>query len=63
MALFWRKYFYKTAAIVAALIIAVVVVGYASDGAKDWPVVPVIPLLIAGAVLLVGWTCRLQSKF
>ena len=63
MAPFWGKYFYRMAAIVAGLIVAVVVVGYASDSAKDWPVVPVVPLIIAGAILLVGWAYRLQSKF
>jgi hypothetical protein len=63
MALFLRKYFYSMEAIVAGIIVAVVAVGYASDSAKDWPVVPVIPLLIAGAILLVGWTYRLRSKF
>jgi hypothetical protein len=63
MAPFWGKYFYGTAAIVAGLIVAMVVVGYASDSAKDWPVVPVVPLIIAGAILLVGWAYRSQSKF
>ncbi len=63
MAPFSGKYFYTMAAIVAGIIVAVVVVSYASDSAKDWPVVPVIPLLIAGAILLVGWTYQLRSRF
>jgi hypothetical protein len=50
--------FFKTASIIAGLIVAVVIVGYASDSAKDWPVIPVVPLIIAGAIFLVGWTCR-----
>ena len=60
---FWGKYFYRMAAITAGLIVAVVIVGYASDSAKYWPVIPVVPLIIAGAILLVGWTYRLPSKF
>jgi type VI protein secretion system component VasK len=60
---FWEKFFFRTTAVIAGLIVAVVVVGYASDSAKDWPVIPVIPLIIAGGILLVGWTYRLQFKF
>ena len=43
---------------IAGLIVAVVIVGYASDSAKGWPVIPVVPLVIAGAIFLAGWTCR-----
>jgi hypothetical protein len=54
----WGNFFFKTASIIAGLIVAVVVVGYASNSVKDWPVMPIVPLIIAGAILLVGWTCR-----
>ena len=58
---FWGNFFFKASSIVAGLIVAVVVVGYASDSVKDWPVIPVVPLIIAGAILLVGWTFRHMS--
>ena len=55
---FRRNFAFETASIIAGLIVAVVVIGYVSDSVKDWPVIPIVPLIIAGAILLVGWTCR-----
>jgi hypothetical protein len=54
----WGNFVFETASIIAGLIVAVVVIGYASDSVKDWPVIPIVPLIIAGAILLVGWSCR-----
>jgi hypothetical protein len=58
---FRRNFAFETASIIAGLIVAVVVIGYVSDSIKDWPVIPIVPLIIAGAILLVGWTCRVVS--
>ena len=55
---FRRNFAFETASIIAGLIVAVVVIVYVSDSVKDWPVIPIVPLIIAGAILLVGWTCR-----
>ena len=54
----WGNFVFETANIIAGLIVAVVAIGYASDSVKDWPVIPIVPLIIAGVILLVGWTCR-----
>jgi type VI protein secretion system component VasK len=54
----WGKIIYWAATTIAVLIVAVVVVGYASNASEDWPVIPVIPLLIAGTIWLVGWALR-----
>ena len=51
------KFRFETASILAGLIVAVVAIGYASDSVKDWPVIPIVPLIIP-VILLVGWTCR-----
>jgi hypothetical protein len=55
---FRGNFFFKTASIIAGLIVAVVIVGYASDRGSNWPVIPIVAVVIAGAVLLVGWTFR-----
>jgi hypothetical protein len=57
----WGNFVFETASIIASLIVAVVVIGYESDSGKDWPVIPIVPLIIAGAILLVGWSCREMS--
>lgn len=52
------KFIYWAATIIAVLIVVVVLVGYASDASEGEPVIAVIPLLIAGAIWLVGWAFR-----
>jgi hypothetical protein len=58
MAAWWSKAIYWTATLVAILIVAWVVSGYAYSIAEGDPVLPIIPLLFAGAIWLAGWACR-----
>ena len=46
---------YWTATSVAGLIVALVIADYASSGG---PIIPVIPLLFAGVILVVGQFCH-----
>jgi hypothetical protein len=50
----WGKTIYWAATIFAVLILVVVVVGYASDAGEGEPVIPIVPLLFAGAIWLAG---------
>jgi len=54
----WGKIIFLAVTAIAVLIAGVVVVGYASNAGKGWPVIPVIPLLIAATVWLGGWAFR-----
>jgi hypothetical protein len=49
---------YWTATIIASLIAAAVAVGYVSDASEGVPFISVTALTVAGAIWLVGWTCR-----
>lgn len=50
--------FYWTATTVAGLIVALVVADYVSNASIGEPIIPVIPLLLAGAIWLIGQFCR-----
>jgi len=54
----WTVSFYWAATFISVLIVVVVVVGYASNASEGDPVMPIIPLLIAGAIWLIGWGFR-----
>jgi hypothetical protein len=54
----WGKIIFWAATAVAVLIVVVVVVSYASNADKDWPVIAVIPLLIAATFWFGGWAFR-----
>ena len=54
----WGKFIYWAATIIAVLIVAVVAIGYVSNTEEGEPIFPVIPLLVAGVIWLVGWGCR-----
>jgi hypothetical protein len=54
----WEKIIFLAVTAVAVLIVVVVVVDYASDAGEGWPVIAVIPLLIAATVWLGGWAFR-----
>ena len=49
------------ATIIASLIVVAVVISYVINSAEGVPVAPIIPLLIAGVIWLVGWTFRKRS--
>jgi hypothetical protein len=50
--------FYWTATSVAGLIVALVVADYVSNTSIGEPIIPVIPLLLAGAIWLIGQSCH-----
>lgn len=54
----WGKIIYWAATIISVLIVVVVVAGYVSNASEGEPVIPIIPLLLAGAIWLVGAACR-----
>ncbi len=43
---------------IAGLMVAAVIVGYVSDAAAGEPFIPIVALLAAGAIWLMGWMCR-----
>jgi hypothetical protein len=54
----WGKIVYWVATGIAVLIVLTVVVGYASNASEGEPVIPIVPLLIAGVVWLIGLAFR-----
>jgi uncharacterized membrane protein len=54
----WGKIIYWAATIIAVLILGVVAVDYVSNARKGYPVISIIPLLLAGIIWLVGWAFR-----
>jgi hypothetical protein len=58
MAAWWGQTIYWMTTIIAVLIVVWVAWSYVSNMTEGYPVVPIIPLLVAGAVWLVGWACR-----
>jgi hypothetical protein len=54
----WGELIYWTATVVAGLIVIFVVWGYLQNSNEGYPVIPVVPLLFAGAIWLAGRVCR-----
>jgi hypothetical protein len=54
----WGEFLYWIATILAGLIVAVALAGYFSNAAAGEPIIPVVALLLAGAIWLIGWVCR-----
>jgi hypothetical protein len=54
----WGELIYWVATIVAGLIVVFVVWGYVSNIEEGDPVMPIVPLLCAGAIWLAGRACR-----
>ena len=52
------KILYWTATIIAGLIVVAVVAGYVSNTGEGEPMIPIVPLALAGAIWLAGWACR-----
>jgi hypothetical protein len=50
------------ATVIAGLIVAVVLVGYVSNSAEGEPFIPVVALLAAGVIWVVGWTFRILLR-
>jgi hypothetical protein len=49
---------YWLATIIAVLIVVWVVGNYVFNIDRAYPVIPILPLVLAGAIWLVGWACR-----
>jgi hypothetical protein len=58
MIAWWGETLYWAATIIAGLIVAWVVWGYVYNMSRGEPIIPIIALLLAGAIWLVGWACR-----
>ena len=52
------KNLYWAATVIAGLIVVAVVTGYVSNAAEGEPFIPIVPLVLAGSIWLVGWACR-----
>jgi hypothetical protein len=52
------KILYWAATIIASLIVVAVVAGYVSNDREGEPFIPIVPLVLAGAIWLAGWACR-----
>ena len=58
MAARWGEFLYRMATILAGLIALLVIVGYFYDASRGEPIIPIVPLLLAGAIWLIGRSCR-----
>ena len=58
MAARWGEYLYRGATILAGLIALLVIVGYFYDASRGEPIIPIVPLLLAGIIGLIGRSCR-----
>jgi hypothetical protein len=58
MAAWWGEALYWVANLIAGLIVAWVVWSYAYNGDRGDHIIAVIPLLLAGAIWLLGRACR-----
>jgi hypothetical protein len=56
----WRsgEVLYLTFTLIAGLIVLLVVANYMFDTSRGESAIRTIPLLLAGAIWLVGWVCR-----
>jgi hypothetical protein len=58
MAARWGELLYRMATILAGLIALLVIVGYFYDASRGEPIIPIVPLLLAGIIWLIGRSCR-----
>jgi hypothetical protein len=58
MAARWGELLYRVATILAGLIALLVIVGYFYDASRGEPIIPIVPLLLAGIIWLIGRSCR-----
>jgi hypothetical protein len=58
MAARWGELLYRMATILAGLIALLVIVGYFYDASRGEAIIPIVPLLLAGAIWLIGRSCR-----
>jgi hypothetical protein len=58
MAPSWGKLVYRASVMMAGLIIAMATINYLYKESLAQPMIPVVPLLLAGAIWLIGIFCR-----
>ncbi|MFY9788963.1 MAG: hypothetical protein WCE24_09165 [Pseudolabrys sp.] len=58
MAASWGKIIYWAATFIAGLVVVSVAWSYAYNVEQGEPIIPIVPLLFAGAIWLAGWVCR-----
>ena len=61
MAPSWGEMFYRAAAIIAVLIIALDAINFLYQATQGEPMIPIAPLLVAAAIWLIGYSCRSVS--
>ncbi len=49
---------YWTITIITALIVMIVVIGFFYSASRGDPFIQIVPMLLAGAVWMIGWACR-----
>jgi hypothetical protein len=54
----WATLLYWLATIQAGLIVVLTVASYFINASKGEPSIEVVALLLAGAIWLIGWSCR-----
>jgi hypothetical protein len=54
----WGEICYWAGTIIASLLVLWVLWGYAFNADRGEPIIQIIPLVLAGAIWLAGWTCR-----
>jgi len=54
----WGPVLYRAAATLAGLIVVLTAVNYFYNVSQDRPLIPLVPLLFAGLVWLIGWGLR-----
>jgi hypothetical protein len=58
MATRWGEILYRITTILAGLIVVLVIAGYFYDASRGEPIIPIVPLLLAGTIWLIGRSCR-----
>ena len=58
MAKSWVEIFYRAASIIAGLLVLLVIANTIYNISEGEPVIPVVALVLAGLVWLIGWSCR-----
>jgi hypothetical protein len=58
MAARWGEVLYRTATILAGLIAVLAAAEFLNNLSKAGPIIPIRPLLLAGAIWLIGRVCR-----
>jgi hypothetical protein len=54
----WGQIIFWATTAIAAVIVIFVVWTYLYNASENYPVLPIVPLLLAGIIWLIGWACR-----